>query len=148
MAGRIVVKTLDALAALYSVGKGPHSFILAGHCLSCAAALKSDSASRRQRYILGFWIVFFGAFGGSVVAGILMQRPDLSPNPAFKDVRILPFTLAAWYLVQYTPFGDWLYGLFPVRIFCRYCSLVVAESPLMTLSMSKFLWATMPKSKS
>uniref|UniRef100_A0A061RI31 Uncharacterized protein n=1 Tax=Tetraselmis sp. GSL018 TaxID=582737 RepID=A0A061RI31_9CHLO len=113
---------LNSLADFYDSFKGPHSLILLGHCLWCAYAFRSNSVGLVQRYVLGFWIVFLGSFGGGVVTSLLMQRPDVVPNPAFSDARILPYTLAAWYLVQYTSIGDMFSAVWPLRMLCRFAS--------------------------
>jgi len=99
---------LSALARIHALGDGPHTLLLALHVLNGASTVRSESAYRRQRFVVGFWIVFFACFGGSFTSSLLIQRPDLVANPAFKDVRVLPFTLLAWYFTQYTQLGGWL----------------------------------------
>ena len=137
--------SLDILAGLYAFAApaGPHSLVLAGHCLSCAAALRAKHAGRKAKYLVGFLIVFLGGFGGSVVAGLLIQRPDLSPNPAFKDWRILPFTVVAWYLFEYTQLGDLLFRIPLVPSLCK-CVLKILARCSLCLAPAIFIMQQKP----
>ena len=134
-------ESLDILAELYSAAApaGPHSVVLMGHCLWCAAALRGKNAGRKAKYIVGFLIVLLGGFGGSIVTGLLIQRPDLAPNPVFADWRILSFTLVAWYMFEYTPLGDLLFRIPLVPSFCRYATKIARKTGLDSASYSRII---------
>mmetsp|Transcript_18436 Transcript_18436/g.48122 ORF Transcript_18436/g.48122 Transcript_18436/m.48122 type:complete len:315 (+) Transcript_18436:193-1137(+) len=111
---------LTALSALYARGNGPTDLILGLHCLYCAAVLRMPELhAGGHRWLLSFWAVFAGAFGGGTLTALLMMRPDMAPVPAFVDARLLPYIAAAWYFVHYTRLGAWLLGLPLVRLICR-----------------------------
>lgn len=121
---------LTALAGLYAHGNGPTDAILALHCLYCAAVLRMPELhAGGHRWLLSFWAVFAGAFGGGTLTALLMMRPDVAPLPAFVDARLLPYIAAAWYFVHYTRLGAWLLGLLPIRFLCRLATTCACRSP-------------------